>query len=124
MSEELYFNDELRKCLNAAGLSDCGENDAWNYWYQRVYKAHNQTIDRVTEVQRAENAKLRDENAKLRELVARMAEALGIDCEWADPNWCKSPCVLEFECWPESDHTELRCPAWAIMHELGIEATA
>ena len=61
------------------------------------------------------------ENAKLRELVARMAEALGIDCEWADPNWCKSPCVLEFECWPESDHTELRCPAWAIMHELGIE---
>ena len=64
------------------------------------------------------------ENAKLRELVARMAEALGIDCEWADPNWCKSPCVLEFECWPESDHTELRCPAWAIMHELGIEATA
>ena len=62
------------------------------------------------------------ENAKLRELVARMAEALGIDCEWADPNWCKSPCVLEFECWPESDHTELRCPAWAIMHELGIEA--
>ena len=67
---------------------------------------------------------LKDENAKLRELVARMAEALGIDCEWADPNWCKSPCVLEFECWPESDHTELRCPAWAIMHELGIEATA
>ena len=64
---------------------------------------------------------LKDENAKLRELVARMAEALGIDCEWADPNWCKSPCVLEFECWPESDHTELRCPAWAIMHELGIE---
>lgn len=72
MSEELYFNDELRKCLNAAGLSDCGENDAWNYWYQRVYKAHNQTIDRVTEVQRAENAKLRDENAKLRELVEDM----------------------------------------------------
>ena len=65
-----------------------------------------------------------EQNAKLRELVARMAEALGIDCEWADPNWCKSPCVLEFECWPESDHTELRCPAWAIMHELGIEATA
>ena len=64
------------------------------------------------------------ENAKLRELVARMAEALGIDCEWADPNWCKSPCVLEFECWPESDHTELRCPAWAIMHELGIEVTS
>lgn len=59
MSEELYFNDELRKCLNAAGLSDCGENDTWNYWYHRVHKAHDQTVDRVTEAQRAENAKLR-----------------------------------------------------------------
>lgn len=73
MSEELYFNDELRKCLNAAGLSDCGENYAWNYWYQRVYKAHNQTIDRVTEVQRAENAKLRDENSELQELALTLA---------------------------------------------------
>lgn len=60
MSEELYFNDELRKCLNAAGLSDCGENDAWNYWYHRVHKAHDQAVDRVTEAQRAENAKLRE----------------------------------------------------------------
>lgn len=68
-----------------------------------------------------ENAQLRAENAKLRELVARMAEALGIDCEWADPNWCKSPCVLEFGCWPEGDHAEIRCPAWATMRELGIE---
>ncbi len=60
MSEELYFNNELRKCLNAAGLSDCGENDAWNYWYQRIHKAHDQAVDRVTEAQRAENAKLRE----------------------------------------------------------------
>ena len=60
MSEELYFNNELRKCLNAAGLSDCGENDAWNYWYQRVHKAHDQAVDRVTEAQRADNAKLRE----------------------------------------------------------------
>ena len=59
MEEELYFNNELCECLNAAGLSDCGENDAWNYWYQRVYKAHNQAIDRITETQRVENAKLR-----------------------------------------------------------------
>ena len=44
MGEELYFNDELRKCLDAAGLSDCGENDAWNYWYQRVHKAHDQAM--------------------------------------------------------------------------------
>jgi len=60
VSEELYFNDELRKCLNDAGLSDCGENDAWNYWYHRVHKAHDQAVDRVTEAQRAENAKLRE----------------------------------------------------------------
>lgn len=60
MNEELYFNDELSKCLNAAGLSDCGENDAWNYWYQRIHKAHDQAIDMVTEAQQAENAKLRE----------------------------------------------------------------
>lgn len=81
MSEELYFNNELRKCLNAAGLSDCGENDAWNYWYQRVHKAHDQTIDRVTEVQRAENAKLREyvtelETANL-DVTARLADYIG-----------------------------------------------
>jgi len=61
------------------------------------------------------------ENAKLRKLMARMAEALGIDCEWADPNWCKSPCVLEFGCWPNEEHAEIRCPAWAAMRELGVE---
>lgn len=61
VSEELYFNDELRKCLNAVGLSDCGENDQWNYWYQRLHKAHDVAVDRVTETQRSENAKLREE---------------------------------------------------------------
>lgn len=64
------------------------------------------------------------ENAKLRELMARMAEALGIDCEWADPNWCKSPCVLEFGCWPNDEHADIRCPAWAAMQELGVEVDA
>lgn len=64
------------------------------------------------------------ENAKLRELAARMAEALGIDCEWADPNWCKSNCVLEFGCWPEEERTDIRCPAWAAMRELGVEVDA
>lgn len=59
MGEELYFNDELRKCLNAAGLSDCGKNGAWDYWYQRVHRAHDLAIDRITEIQRIENAKLR-----------------------------------------------------------------
>ena len=69
MSEELYFNDELRKCLNAAGLSDCGENDAWNYWYQRVHKAHDQAVDRVTEAQLVNNVKLRERIAELEELL-------------------------------------------------------
>ncbi len=68
-----------------------------------------------------EIGRLRDENTKLRELMVRMAEALGIDCEWADPNWCKSPCVLEFGCWPNDEHAEIRCPAWAAMHELVVE---
>jgi hypothetical protein len=65
--------------------------------------------------------RLQAENAKLRALMARMAEALGIDCEWADPNWCKSPCVLEFGCWPNDEHAEIQCPAWAAMRELGVE---
>ena len=60
MSEELFFNNELRRCLDAAGLSDCGENDAWNYWYQRLHKAHDAAVDRVTETQRAENDRLRE----------------------------------------------------------------
>lgn len=91
MSEELYFNDELRKCLNAAGLSDCGENDAWNYWYQRVHKAHDQAVDRVTEAQRAENA-------KLRELVKVMFGRINYECrccsifcsDWDEDNECCS----------------------------------
>ena len=64
-------------------------------------------------------ADLLDESAKLRELMTKMADALGIDSEWADPNWCKRPCALEFECWPED--MDIRCPAWAAMHELGVE---
>ena len=68
MSKELYFDNELRKCLNAAGLSDCGENDAWNYWYQRVHKAHDQAVDRVTEAQLVDNVRLRERIAELEEL--------------------------------------------------------
>lgn len=60
MSEELYFNNELRNCLDAAVYSDCGENDQWNYWYQRLRKAHDAAVDRVTETQRAENESLRE----------------------------------------------------------------
>ena len=81
MAEEIYFNNELRRCLDAAGLSDCGENDCWNYWYQRLHKAHDAAVDRVTDVQRAENA-------KLRELVRVMAYCMqqGRDCDGCAAN--------------------------------------
>ena len=65
----MLFTEKLRKCLNAAGLSDCGENDAWNYWYQRVLKAHNEAVERQIATEQAENA-------KLRELVRRMFYAV------------------------------------------------
>lgn len=60
-----------------------------------------------------------DTICELRELMTKMAEALGIDCEWVDANWCKSSCRLEFGCWPED--MDIRCPAWAAMRELGVE---
>lgn len=56
----MLFTEELRKCLDAAGLSDCGENDAWNYWYQRVLKAHNEAVERQIATEQVENAKLRE----------------------------------------------------------------
>lgn len=54
------FSEELRKCLDAAGLSDCGENDAWNYWYQRLMNAYNESVERQIMTEQAENAKLRE----------------------------------------------------------------
>ena len=54
------FSGELRKCLDAAGLSDCGENDAWNYWYQRLMNAYNESVERQIMTEQAENAKLRE----------------------------------------------------------------
>ena len=135
MSEELYFNNELRKCLNAAGLSDCGENDAWNYWYQRLHKAHDAAVDRVTETQRAENAKLRElmyerahvyaiqnmtedelritatnvmeDNAKLRELVMDMYDFF---------------CVVPDEPHVFKEELDFSVDVWRRMRELGIEA--
>ena len=53
--EELYFNIELKKCLNTAAFSD----DLWDWWYQRLHQAHDASVDRVTDIQRVENAKLR-----------------------------------------------------------------
>lgn len=114
MSEELYFNDELRKCLNAAGLSDCGENDAWNYWYQRVYKAHNQTIDRVTEVQRAENARLRELVEKLYKCTHGLLRDLAPSCVDSSIEGCGMDCTENGEncCMALLEHH---------MHELGVE---
>ena len=60
MTEELYFNVELRNCLNAAGFSDCGENDQWNWWYRRLHCAHDASVDGLTDYMRIENAKLRE----------------------------------------------------------------
>ena len=116
-------NERLRALADgAANEADRLTHDAAALQIENAKLRKQLEYNRQTSRSRLERIdQLKDENAKLRELVARMAEALGIDCEWADPNWCKSPCVLAFECWPESDHTELRCPAWAIMHELGIE---
>lgn len=59
------FSEELRKCLSAAGLSDCGENDTWNYWYQRLMNAYNGSVERQIMTEQAENS-------ELRELVADM----------------------------------------------------
>ena len=54
------FSEELRECLNAAGLSDCGENDTWNYWYQRLMNAYNESVERQIMTEQAENDKLRE----------------------------------------------------------------
>ncbi len=61
------FSEELRECLDAAGLSDCGENDTWNYWYQRLMNAYNESVERQIMTEQ-------DENAKLRELVRELYE--------------------------------------------------
>ena len=61
------FSEELRECLDAAGLSDCGENDTWNYWYQRLMNAYNESVERQIMTEQAEND-------KLRELVAEIYE--------------------------------------------------
>lgn len=75
----ILFSEELRKCLNAAGLSDCGENDAWNYWYQRLMNAYNESVERQIITEQAENE-------KLRELVRDMAAVICVydQCETVD----------------------------------------
>ena len=63
------FSEELRECLDAAGLSDCGENDTWNYWYQRLMNAYNESVERQIMTEQAENAKLRE---LVRDMVLNM----------------------------------------------------
>lgn len=85
------FSEELRKCLNAAGLSDCGENDTWNYWYQRLMNAYNECVERQIMTEQAENSELRElvadmwlqllnayDRKEVDEFVDRMRE-LGVD---------------------------------------------
>ena len=85
------FSEELRECLDAAGLSDCGENDTWNYWYQRLMNAYNESVERQIMTEQAENAKLRElvadmwlqllnayDRKEVDEFVDRMHE-LGVD---------------------------------------------
>jgi hypothetical protein len=75
------FSEELRKCLNAAGLSDCGENDTWNYWYQRLMNAYNESVERQIMTEQTENAKLRELVRHLRECTRHNVCAV---CEYAD----------------------------------------
>ena len=91
MSMITIFSEELRKCLDAAGLSDCGENDTWNYWYQRLMNAYNESVERQIMTEQAENSELRElvadmwlqllnayDRKEVDEFVDRMRE-LGVD---------------------------------------------
>jgi hypothetical protein len=99
------FSEELRKCLNAAGLSDCGENDTWNYWYQRVLKAHNDAVERQIATEQSDNA-------RLRELVKDYIDAPCTTCDcWQD----------EFRCW---NYDGADCGLVARARELGVEVDA
>lgn len=100
------FTEELRECLNAAGLSDCGENDEWNYWYQRLLKAHSESVERQTMTEVAENAELRE----LVRIMKNCADECG-DCDTCPING--EPGVLN----PWLGCDSLR----DLMRELGVE---
>lgn len=78
------FSEELRKCLNAAGLPDY----TWNYWYQRLMNAYNECVERQIVTEQAENAKLREdlefersENGWVREFLNHTGQKCGTkDC--------------------------------------------
>ena len=100
-----FFAEELRKCLNAAGLSDCGENDCWNYWYERIMASFNEAVDRATRTEQAENAKLRELVKDMWPHVRHRSRMCGE---------CKLPCDTSDECL-------LYEPMRQRMRELGIE---
>ena len=106
------FSEELRKCLNAAGLSDCGENDTWNYWYQRLMNAYNESVERQIMTEQAENA-------KLRELVRKMMQF------FEDGDWCTT-CECVQECDAQEQYEE-DCLMRGVFHdrmrELRVEVT-
>lgn len=93
------FSEELRECLDAAGLSDCGENDTWNYWYQRLMNAYNESVERQIMTEQAENS-------ELRELVEDMHRCFVRGHDWGP--YCAGETV-----WVEQR-----------MRELGIEVGA
>lgn len=106
------FSEELRKCLNAAGLSDCGENDTWNYWYQRLMNVYNESVERQIMTEQTENAKLRE---LVEDMLPFIAEETGY-CVTAD-------CFVYPACCDNNGDEE--CPAVTRIHErareLGIE---
>ena len=105
------FSEELRECLDAAGLSDCGENDTWNYWYQRLMNAYNESVERQIMTEQAENAKLR--------------ELAVLNWEWAH-SCCGNNCKMQtdgcgYQIDRECNHER---EIYDRMHELGIEVQA
>ena len=110
------FSEELRKCLNAAGLSDCGENDAWNYWYQRLMNAYNESVERQIMTEQAENEKLRELCADMWNCAASLAEDSIYHIEGAMCG-CGISCVVNGE---DCSIYKLRDRA----RELGIEVDA
>lgn len=102
------FSEELRKCLNAAGLSDCGENDTWNYWYQRLMNAYNESVERQIMTEQAENAKLRELAAGIGHLLFPLDVDYCATCPRDDINHpCPVHTVKGGECLYETDLRDL-----------------
>ena len=107
MTEELYFDIELKKCLNTAAFSD----DLWDWWYQRLHQAHDASVDRVTDAQRVENTKLRELAAGIGHLLC----SLDVDyCSACPRDSINHPCPVYAVGGGE-------CPYKTDLHDLGVE---